>query len=135
MASMSVLARVGTSLVVAFVASRALAMGIQETKTLLVKSADGASALYEVRGHGPEGGGSLGYRIDGAKRGDRTDYVVSSTFSPGNGSRPQTVSAGECARRVAALTAALAARHFPAVATHPERCQTPSRDDIVTVTR
>src|SRR5204863_377485 len=64
------------------------AMGIRNTRTLLARSPDGAHALYEIRGHGPEGGGSLGYRLEGRRRDDTADYPVSSTFSPGDGSRP-----------------------------------------------
>lgn len=128
-------ARVGATVLAMAVASSALAMGIRESKTLLVKSSDGAHALYELRGEGPEGGGSLGYRLQGPKPDDWADYLVSSTFSPGDGSQPQTISADECAHRVDGLTAALARRGFRGVATHPERCKKPSRDGIVTLAR
>jgi hypothetical protein len=40
------------------------AMGIRQERRLLARSTDGGSALYEVRGWGPEGGGSLTYRIE-----------------------------------------------------------------------
>jgi len=108
-------------------------MSIRYSRTLLVRSPDGAHALYELRGDGPEGGGSLGYRLEGPRRADRVDYPVSSTFSPGNGSEPQTIAIDVCVQRIEALAAALAKRGFRGVATHAERCRTPSRDGLVTV--
>src|SRR4051812_2632836 len=129
------LARTGVTLGLLLLAATAWAMGIRESKTLLATSAGGAHTLYEVRGAGPEGGGSLGYRLQGPKPDGRADYLVSSTFSPGDGSEPQTISADECAHRVDALTAALARRGFRGVATHPERCRKPARDGLVTMAR
>ena len=109
------------------------AMGIRQTRTLLARSPDGAHALYELRGHGPEGGGSLGYRLEGRRRDDTADYAVSSTFSPGDGSRPQTIAIDVCVERVDALGAALVKRGFRGVTTHAEGCRTKARDGLVTV--
>ena len=113
-------------------AGAAFAMGIRESKTELVRSTDGA-ALYEVRGDGPEGGGSLAYRVQGRAPRDRVDFLVSSDFSPGGSSRPQTVSAEICRQRIAALGAELAKRKIARVTLHPDACSTRDRAGLVVV--
>jgi hypothetical protein len=57
--------------------------------------------------------------------------LVSSDFSPGNGSRPQTVSPETCRQRLATLGAEIATRKILGVTIHPEACQTPSRAGLV----
>jgi len=113
-------------------ASAAFAMGVQESKTPLARSADGAT-LYEVRGQGPEGGGSLAYRLQGPAPGRSADFVVSSDLSPGDGSRPQSVSADVCRQRLAALAVELAKRKIVGVTLHPEECRTNRRVGLVVV--
>lgn len=113
----------------------AFAMSVRENRRLLAKSPDGARVLYEIAADGPEGGGSLTYRLEGRRKADRVDYLVSSDFSPGGASQPQLVTAEACARQVDALAAALAKQGFRGVATHPERCTLPSRQGLVTVAR
>jgi len=49
---------------VCFTGPAASAMGVRKDSTLLARSDDGA-ALFEVREHGPEGGGALTYRAAG----------------------------------------------------------------------
>jgi hypothetical protein len=109
-------------------------MGIQENETPLARAADGA-ALYEVRGQGPEGGGSLSYRVEGARPRDRVDFVVSSDLSPGDGSRPQSVSAEICRQRLAMLATELAKRKIGGVTLHPEACRTNRRDGLVVIAK
>jgi hypothetical protein len=107
-----------------------LGMNIRTSRTLLARSPAGAT-LYEVREAGPEGGGSLTYRVEGQAPGDAVDFVVSSNFSPGNGTRPQRVSPGACRERLAALGAEITKRKIPGVTIHPEACQTPGRAGLV----
>ena len=106
-------------------------MGVRTSQRPLARAADGA-ALVEVREDGPEGGGALHYRVEG-KGGAAVDFLVSSNFSPGDGSRPQQVSAATCEQRIAALGAELARRKIPGVTLHPARCKTEGRDGLVVV--
>ncbi len=127
------LARSALVALLCFTAPAALAMGVRKDSTLLARSADGAT-LYEVREHGPEGGGALSYRVEGKGRAAATQFLVSSNFSPGDGSRPQRVSAQQCEERIAALGAELARRKIVGVSVHPEHCRTPGRSGLVTAT-
>ena len=111
-------------------ASGAAAMGIRESKTQIARAPDG-SALFEVLGHGPEGGGSIGYRVQGRTSADRVDFLFSSDFSPGGSSRPQTVSREICEQRLGALAAELAKRKFSGVTVHPEGCRAKDRSGLV----
>src|SRR5204863_8532207 len=84
----------------AAVGASACASGVRTGKTAIAKGRDG-SKLFEVYGFGPEGGGSLAYRFEGGSpSADSAEYILSSTFSPGGPTRPQTVSEAECRRRV-----------------------------------
>ena len=109
------------------------AMGIRQERRLLARSADGGSALYEVRGWGPEGGGSLTYRIEGKRSRKALEFLVSSDFSPGGSTRPQQVPEATCEERLDALSAELAKRGIRGVAVSPARCRNPDRDGLVTV--
>jgi len=109
------------------------AMGVRQERRLLARSADGGSALYEVRGLGPEGGGSLTYRIEGKHSRKAVEFLVSSDFSPGGSSRPQLVPVATCEERLDALSAELTKRGIRGVAVSPARCRNPDRDGLVTV--
>jgi hypothetical protein len=109
------------------------AMSIRQERRLLARSTDGGSALYEVRGRGPEGGGSLTYRIEGKRARKAVEFLVSSDFSPGGSTRPQQVPIATCEERLDALSAELAKRGIRGVAVSPERCRNPERDGLVTV--
>jgi len=111
-------------------ASSARALSIRSTKAQIARAADG-SKLIEVREDGPEGGGALTYRVQGKKPGDVVDFVVSSDFSPGDGSTPQTVSPETCRQRLAALGTELAKRKIPGVTLHPEGCASARRAGLV----
>ena len=119
-------------LLLALSAGTALAMGVRTSKRQLARAADGA-ALVEVREDGPEGGGALRYRVEGKGGASAVDFLVSSNFSPGNGSRPQRVSAAACEQRIAALGAELARRKIPGVTLRPARCKTEGRDGLVII--
>jgi hypothetical protein len=110
----------------------ALAMSIETNRTKLARSPDGAT-LYEIRAHGPEGGGSLAYRVQGKAKKDTLDFLVSSDFSPGGTEQPQTVSADECRQRVTALGTEIAKRKIPGVTVHPDACASENRNGVVTV--
>ena len=111
--------------------SVAVAMHVRMTRTPLAHSAEGAT-LYELREDGPEGGGSITYRVQGKLPSDTVDFLVSSNFSPGNGSRPQTVSSESCRQRLTALGAELARRKIAGVTAHPEGCGAKARTGLVT---
>jgi hypothetical protein len=114
---------------------RALAMGIRWDRKELAHSADRASALIEVRGWGPEGGGSLAYLVEARGRRKGVDFLVSSTFSPGDSRRAQTVPVATCEQRLQALAAELTSRSIPGVVVNPERCRSKEREGLVTVGR
>jgi hypothetical protein len=103
------------------------AMSVRTTKKQLARAADGAT-LYEVRADGPEGGGSLTYRVQGKAARDHVDFVVSSDFGHGGSEKPQIVSAEECRQHLAALGAELAKRKIAGVALHPEACASAERE-------
>ena len=128
--SISLLAGVA-ALLVAQAASDA--MGVRQERRLLARSSDGGSALYEVRGWGPEGGGSLTYRIEGKRARKAVEFLVSSDFGAGGSTRPQQVSIATCEERLDALSAELAKRAIRGVAVSPARCRNPDRDGLVTV--
>jgi hypothetical protein len=107
-------------------------MSIRTNRKPLARSADGAR-LYEIRADGPEGGGSLTYRVQGKAPRTAIDFLVSSDFSPGGDSQPQIVSAEVCRQRVTALGAEIAKRKIPGVTVHPEACASADRNGVVTV--
>jgi hypothetical protein len=112
----------------------ALALSIRTNRTQLARSPDGVT-LYEVRADGPEGGGSLTYRVQGKGPRSAIAFLVSSDFSPGDGSQPQTVSAEACRQRVTALGAEIAKRKIPGVTVHPDACAAADRNGVVTVAK
>lgn len=122
------------AILIACGAGGAAAMGIRESKTEIARAPNG-SALYEVLGHGPEGGGSLAYRVQGKASADRVDFLLSSDFSPGGASRPQTVSREICEQRLGALSAELTKRKFAGVSVHPEACRAKHRSGLVIVAK
>ena len=50
-----------------------------------------AARFTKCAGWGPEGGGSLTYRIEGKRARKAVEFLVSSDFSPGGSTRPQLV--------------------------------------------
>ena len=105
-------------------AAAAAAMSIREHSRSLGKSGDHKSELFEDVSDGPEGGGSISYRLTGD---EVQTFLISSDFSPGNGSRPQTVPEKLCRERLTALAALLKARGFQGLAVHPEVCAQKAR--------
>lgn len=115
--------------VVLVVATTASGMSIKENSTSLGKSADGKSELFEDVSRGPEGGGAVTFRVTG---GDEHKFLISSDFSPGDGSTPQTVAEKVCRERLGPLAALLKTRGFQGVALHPEVCGKKARSGAVT---
>ena len=83
------------ALLVTLAPSSASALRITTNVSLLAWSVDGEAALLMQHRHGPEGGGSRTYLLVRAKPPGVVRAVVSSDFSPGDGSTPQTVSPSE----------------------------------------
>jgi hypothetical protein len=108
-------------------ASVAGAMSIRSSSRIVARSADGAHELIEVIESGPEGGGALRYQL-----GDRK-LTISSTFSPGDGSRPQAVPEASCREQVTELGVLLAKLGFRGVKAHPEACGREGREGAVEV--
>jgi hypothetical protein len=122
-----------------FVALPAWALSIREKRTRIAQSKDGKWSLVQVDRAGPEGGGSLAYQVapttpagDDQKNPARS-YVVSSTFSPGNGSKPQTISVAGCQKAANDLAAELVKTGFVGVAVNPENCREKERNRVVLV--
>jgi hypothetical protein len=91
--------------------------------------------VYEVRGWGPEGGGSLAYRVELKATRTGSDFLVSSTFSPGDSRRPEVVPADVCEQRLAALASELSNRGIRGVVVNPGQCRKKERDGLVTVAK
>ena len=113
-----------------FLAGPVTGMFIRTQALVISRSTDGKSTLQQEHQQGPEGGGSLTYRLTGPA--GAASFVVSSDFSPGGGSRPQRVSAAECTRRLAELSRQLNVRGFSGITIHAERCQNKLRQALVT---
>lgn len=88
----------------------------------------GDAVLVRRTGGGPEGGGLLDYALFGSK------YVVrahlSNTMSPGDGSTPEHIAAGDCRAAAKRLADAVVGAGFTGVEVHPEKCGG-ERGDVV----
>jgi hypothetical protein len=126
---MKFLAAVGCLLL--FLVPRAHAMSNRVYHTPLVASRDSQSALFLVGTMGPEGGGSIEFLLVTPKQRER--FVVSSNFSPGGPSRPQTIKPAQCRLAVARLQAASRKAGIVDFSSHPERCQGRARERVIYV--
>jgi hypothetical protein len=116
-------APVKTILVCLFVTCPSLALHIRQYDRIVAWSDDSASALISVDRSGPEGGGSIGFRLISPKRNIDTEFILSSNFSPGNGSSPQTIPAASCKSSVKALSKLLTKCAFKGIKVNPGSCQ------------
>lgn len=73
-----------------------LAMHTTVQESLVAWSEDGKRFLLYISEHGPEGGGSKAYRLICPGEQLEQTFELSSNFSPGDGSRPETVSDQAC---------------------------------------
>jgi len=95
-------------------------------------STSGNAVLLHERVDGPEGGGSSAFWILDTDGGVSSTWELSSDFSPGDGSTPQTVSVGECRRCAAEMKGELDRRGFGmAVKVDPAGCATEERGTVV----
>jgi hypothetical protein len=85
----------------------ARALCVDTVYSVLAFSPDGDSVLLEERAHGPEGGGSLAYLLLSATAPTATRFSVSSNFSPGDGSEPESVSTAQLQKTLRALAEAV----------------------------
>lgn len=115
-------------LAVLALATVASAMNVRENSRSLGKSADGKSELFEDVARGPEGGGSITFRVTGDPV---QKFIISSDFSPGGGDTPQTVSEKVCREKLAALAELLTTRGFPGFAVNPDVCAKKNRSGAV----
>lgn len=112
----------------------AFAMGVTTRETLHAWSKDGGAALLLVQVQGPEGGGSIAWRVltsDGAD----TTYAVSSDFSPGGSVRPQIIRSRECKKTLTTLEKRLKELSFINFQTRPKDCDTKTRDLSLQITK
>lgn len=118
------------STLVMLAALSAAAMSIRTETETLATSADGKSALQRLDSSGPEGGGSVTYRVTGS---EPRDFEISNDLSPGDGSRPQHISERVCRDRLAELMKLVAKRGIRGVSIDPKACASESREGAVAV--
>jgi len=106
-------------------------MGFQSSLEFLAWSEDGLSMLVRVNGYGPEGGGYERLRIISAAAETGGPYEVHNDSSPGDGSRPQQVSDGECRDAVRALRKEAGKLGFAGLKFNTSRCEAKYRGGLV----
>jgi hypothetical protein len=119
---------------IVLLALASLGMSIQHASSVVAWSSDGDAFLVQADAHGPEGGGSLAYYLITTKPAALTKALLSSDFSPGDGSRPQTISAGACREAAKGLQSALGAR-FPGVTVRSDKCDGKQRSSVVAIVK
>jgi len=118
-----------------FGVTEASAMHIRVYEKVLAWSDDGKHALIERAGEGPEGGGSWGVRFAGPKA-FAEDYVASSTYSPGDASEPQSITAAACEKTFRRVQSRLKDMGFSSVKVDLKKCRaTKGRDAVIVLTK
>jgi hypothetical protein len=105
----------------------AMAMSIRTAILPLAWSRDGTHVLILTERAGPEGGGSRAYAILPGADG----VVVSSNFSPGNGTRPESVSVPDCRRLAGGLRERLGLFGIEGVKVDESACANADREVVV----
>ncbi len=100
-------------------AGQAHAMCMQGVASVQAFASDGRSVLVSNSQSGPEGGGSLSYTVY-TTAGAAQSFLLSSDFSPGDGSRPQQVPLAQCEERAKRLAGLV--KDFPGVQVVPQNC-------------
>src|SRR5581483_746484 len=95
-------------------ANPASAMCVSTSYEPVAWSPDGQAVLIHEEASGPEGGGSISYLLVDFKKKKSETFAVSSNFSPGDGTEPQTISEDACRQAVTKANAALAKLGFEA---------------------
>jgi hypothetical protein len=111
--------------------SPAQALSMRVFHTPLVASRNGQAALFLISTLGPEGGGSIEFLLVTPKQHSR--FMVSSNFSPGGPSRPQTIGESKCRIAVSRLHGALRQAGIVDFAAHPDRCHSHAREHAIYV--
>jgi hypothetical protein len=119
------------SIVCLAMSGAASAMSMNTRLTPLAFNDEGTAVLVRADVNGPEGGGQQSFEIWASTAPYRTSVTVSSDLSPGNGSKPQTVTAEACATALKELDGGLRAHGFKGVSVHADRCA--KRHDLVSV--
>ena len=91
------------------------ALSIRSNVHVIAWSKDGSGALLGVSAQGPEGGGSVNFRVFSAKENVDLAFELSDDMSPGDGSTPQRVWAIQCLSRLGDIKAAAARLHIEGV--------------------
>lgn len=91
---------------------------------------DATAVLIERGSHGPEGGGEKAFLIVDFSGTSFPAQVLSSNFSPGNGSAPQRISKTHCREVVTKTNEALTKLGFEAKLS-PKGCGTDSRTGLL----
>jgi len=109
----------------------AQALSTRVFNTPLVASRNGQAVLFLVSTIGPEGGGSIEFLL--ATLNQQTRFAVSSNFSPGGPSRPQTIPESKCRIAVARLGAAMRQAGIVDFGSHPDGCRSHAREHVIYV--
>ena len=112
-------------------ATPAQALSLRALHTPLVAGRNGQAALFLVSTIGPEGGGSIEFLLVTPKQQSR--FVVSSNFSPGGSSHPQTIEESKCRIAVSRLQGALRQAGIVDFASHPDKCHGHAREQVIYV--
>jgi hypothetical protein len=112
-------------------ANPAQALSSRVFHTPLVASRNGQAALFLVSTLGPEGGGSIEFLLVTSQQQHR--FMVSSNFSPGGSSRPQTIGESKCRIAVSRLQGALRQAGIVDFVSHPDKCKGHAREQVLYV--
>lgn len=113
--------RVLTALLVVALGGSLHAMGIRTETRVLGWSKDGQTVVLDEGASGPEGGGSNSLVVVTTGVPHVTRFMLSSDFSPGNGSRPERVSVAACTSAARQLATRL--KGVPGLRVQPARCK------------
>jgi hypothetical protein len=120
-----------TALFCLALANPAHALSSRVFHTPLVASRNGQAALFLVSTIGPEGGGSIEFLLVTPNQQNR--FMVSSNFSPGGSSRPQTIGEAKCRIAVSRLQGAARQAGIVDFASHPDKCRGHGREQVIYV--
>jgi hypothetical protein len=112
-------------------ATSAHALSMRLVHTPLLAGRNGQAALFLVSTIGPEGGGSIEFLLVTPKQQSR--FMVSSNFSPGGSSRPQTIGESKCRIAVSRLRGALRQAGIVDFVAHPDKCRGHAREQVIYV--
>src|SRR5579872_1641717 len=112
-------------------ASQAHAMCVSTSYDPVAWSKDGHAVLIEEVAHGPEGGGSISYLLVDFHKKKAHVFPISSNFSPGDETKPETISEETCRETTAKGNQLLEELGFQARFKADAKYCHKSRDDIL----